>query len=195
MKIQQLDHNRILISLCDEDMELFCLDFDALSLSDEHSGSILRDILSQAAAATNTDLSNKHVLIEAIKHDKGCLLLLTLTVKKHRRIYRVKQSTDVLTFVLKDAERLLGCIQALLPLSSRITSSSVYLSDDHYYLTVYSQGAVKSCFTNTAMEYSTRRIEGNVIVSYLMEHGRTLSSDHALQEIGCSLNSSYTLPQ
>lgn len=45
MTIDKIKSNKILITLCDEDMRDFSLDYDTLSLYDNHSRKILMRIL------------------------------------------------------------------------------------------------------------------------------------------------------
>lgn len=185
MNIQQLDQKRILISLCEQDLERCGVTFENLSLSEPHSGKVLRLLLVRAALSTGTSLINKHVTIEAMKHDRGCLLLLTLSEKRKRgRIFKVNRLRDVLTFVFCDVESFLRCVSALNKLGEKRTVSSAFLCSGKYYLVLSSPSAIKSRVVNTAMEFSSRNIEGRAFASHLCEHGSILSAGHAIEVIG-----------
>ena len=66
MKIEQIDNSRILISLCDKELQKFSVTFESLDFSESHSRSVIREIIQNASAQTGIDMSNKKILIEKI---------------------------------------------------------------------------------------------------------------------------------
>ncbi len=185
MNIQQLDKKRILISLCSQDMEQCGITFESLSLSDPHSENILRRLLIKAALSTGVSLKDKHITIEALKHDLGCMLLLTLSDKKrHGRIFKVNRARDVLTFSFGNVESFLRCAVALNRLNEKMTASSAFCCGGKYYLVISSPLAIKSRVVNTAMEFALRKIGGKAFAAHLNEHGSALSVGHAVETIG-----------
>ena len=85
MTIEQIDSNRILIALCDDDMKSFSLEFESMTLSDPHVKEMIQRLLKFASNETGISVKNKKMLIEAIPYINGCLFLITLSQKTHKR--------------------------------------------------------------------------------------------------------------
>ena len=77
MNIEQIDESRVLITLCDEDMESYSVSFESLSLSDNHTRRVLKKLMYYASDRTGIKKKKKHILIEALKYEHGCLLLFS----------------------------------------------------------------------------------------------------------------------
>ena len=88
MNIEKIDTSRIIISLCAGDMEKYDITFESLNFSETHSKTVLKEIMACASEKTGVNFNNKRIMIEALKYEKGCLLLVTLSARK--KIYRVK---------------------------------------------------------------------------------------------------------
>ena len=58
MTIDKIKSNKILITLCDEEMRDFSLDYDTLSLYDSHSRKILMRILQIACFKTDIEIKD-----------------------------------------------------------------------------------------------------------------------------------------
>ncbi|MBQ8860776.1 MAG: adaptor protein MecA [Ruminococcus sp.] len=76
MKISQLSHNKVLISLCDDDMKNFELKFDEMGMCDPHSKKIINRLLTLACSSNNIETDNKTIICEALKSDNGCVLFV-----------------------------------------------------------------------------------------------------------------------
>ena len=90
MNIEQIDDSRVLITLCDEDMKSYSVSFDTMSLSDEHTKKVLKQLMYYASDKTGISFEKKHILIEALKYEHGCILLFTVSEKGKRKIYKIK---------------------------------------------------------------------------------------------------------
>ena len=188
MNIQQLDTERILISLSQNDMAHCCISFDDLSMSDEHSSRVLKQLMIKAAASTGASFSGKQVIIEAMKYDSGCLLLITLKDKAHKRkVYRVSRARDIISFSFGNAEDFLRCMAALYRLGEKRIRSSAFLCENKYYLVINSYIAIKNNVVRTAMEFAVCKADGRVFAAHLAEHGRMLASGNAIAQIGAPL--------
>lgn len=84
MTIDKIKSNKILITLCDEDMRDFSLDYDTLSLYDSHSRKIPMRILQIACFKTDIEIKDKRMIVEALPTVDGCMLLLTVEDKKRK---------------------------------------------------------------------------------------------------------------
>ena len=70
MTIEQIDSNRILIALCDDDMKSFSLEFESMTLSDPHVKEMIQRLLKFASNETGISVKNKKMLIEAIPYKR-----------------------------------------------------------------------------------------------------------------------------
>ena len=63
MTIEQIDSNRILIALCDDDMKSFSLEFESMTLSNPHVKEMIQRLLKFASNETGISVKNKKMLI------------------------------------------------------------------------------------------------------------------------------------
>ena len=113
MTIEQIDPGKVMIVLGSNDMKDFSLEYNTLSFKDPHSRKILSRLLTLACSKTGMSIDNKKMLVEALPHKSGCLILLTLKPKTKRRVYRVKKPDRILCAVFPDVESLIGASLAL----------------------------------------------------------------------------------
>ena len=133
MTIEQIDPGKVMIVLGSNDMKDFSLEYSTLSFKDPHSRKILSRLLTLACSKTGMSIDNKKMLVEALPHRSGCLILLTLKPKTKRRIYRVKKNDKCLCCIFTDVERLIGASVAL---KNRLSENKIYYYNDKYYLLV-----------------------------------------------------------
>lgn len=188
MNIEQIDSSRILISLCDKDLENYSVTFENLSLSEAHSRMVLKELMYHASIKTGINLKDKKVLIEALKYEHGCILLLTVSEKsKKRKTYHVKYYNDSYIFTFNNAENFLSCIKALYHIQKDTFSSSAFLYNQNYYLVIKTASPLKAKYTNTIHEFCTNAKRGNLFNAFLLEHAKPLKLNYAIQHIGRSL--------
>lgn len=188
MNIEQIDASRILISLCDKDMESYSVTFDTLSLSELHSRKVIKELMYRASIRTGISFKNKRIVIEALKYEHGCLLLLTISDKeKKRKVYRIKYYNDSYIFVFDDVESLLACIKALYGISGNKYSSSVYYYKNKYYLVINSASTLKRKYKNMISEFCVKQMRGSAYTAFLLEHAQLLSEKNAVDIIGSKL--------
>ena len=133
MTIEQIDPSKVMIVLGSNDMKDFSLEYNTLSFSDPHSRKILSRLLTLACSKTGMSIDNKKMLVEALPHKSGCLILLTLKPKTKRRVYRVKKPSKCLCCIFSDVERL---IKASVALRKSLPENSVFYYNDKYYLLI-----------------------------------------------------------
>ena len=133
MTIEQIDPSKVMIVLGSNDMKDFSIEYNTLSFKDPHSRKILSRLLTLACSKTGISIDNKKMLVEALPHKSGCLILLTLKPKTKRRVYRVKKPDRCLCCIFADVESLIGAAVAL---RSRLRENRVYGFRDKYYLLI-----------------------------------------------------------
>lgn len=133
MTIEQIDKGKVMIVLGSNDMKDFSLEYSTLSFNDPHSRKILSRLLTLACSKTGMNIDNKKMLVEALPHKSGCLILLTLKPKNKRRVYRVKKPDKCMCSVFGNVDHLIDAAAAL---SGQLPGSRVYLFNDKYYLII-----------------------------------------------------------
>ncbi len=184
MKIEQLDSRRILISLGEQDMTDYALTFDTISLEDPHAGRVLKELMQCACDRTGISLHNKQVLIEAMQYEHGCLLLLTVSEKHRRRMYRIKRDGHCVTFRFDTVDALLHCMQTLCHLRERYPHSAVYRYENVYYLSMSSTLPLTRRCRYLVSEFADGYRLGRLFPAFLQEHAHVVQSDNAIQVIG-----------
>ncbi len=185
MNIEQIDNSRILISLADKELESYSVTFENLSLSETHSRTVLKELLHYASVKTGISFQNKKILIEALKYEHGCLLLLT--VSKIRKTYHIRHCSNAYTFTFSNAENFLACIKALYRMQPDRFLSSAFSYHQTYFLVIRSSSPLKPGYINTINEFAVSCKRGNVFIAFLMEHAKLLKHHHAVQNIGKAL--------
>lgn len=187
MNVEQIDSSRIIISLCNKDMENFSVTFESLNLSDIHSKKVIKQILYYASSKTGISLENKKVLIEAMKYENGCILLITFADKnKKRKTYYIKKRSDYI-FMFDNVNDFLDCIKAVYQLKEKRYLSSAFLLDNKYYLAIQPTSTLKNRFIQTIKEFSSQNNSGKFKFEILKEHAFAISEFNAVETIGQKL--------
>lgn len=188
MNIEQIDAERILISLSDEDMESYSVTFESLSLAEIHSRTVLKELLNHASVKTGISFTDKRIVIEALKYEHGCILLLTVLKKSQKRkIYRIKSCMESYVFGFENAENFLACIKALYALSGGRLTSSAYFFNDKYYLIIGCTSILRSRYINTISEFSSYKNRSSALSAILHEHASPVALINAIEKIGTHL--------
>lgn len=184
MTIEQIDASKVMILLGKGDMKDFLLEYETLSFSDPHSRRILSRLLKLACTKTGLDTTGKKMLVEALPHKSGCLILLTLTPKRKKQVYKVKQSDNSLCCVFDDVEAL---IQAGIALGKTcyLPKNSVYLYLGKYYLLIERKPI--SVFTTAMLEeFSQAYMLDQISFARIRENGKLICENSALKTLACS---------
>lgn len=180
MTVDKLAENRVLITLCNEDMKDFSLDYSRLSLNDIHSRKILTRIMQLACFKFGIELSGKNVLIEALSLDDECYLLLTIN-RKYSRTYRLKKTTCQ-CYRLGKSSNFLDTVEQLYRQNVCCNKNSAYVYKDEYYL-IFEYPAIPHKFKRVLSEYG-KRSGGNISAAIIKENGKMLCKTNAIAQIG-----------
>lgn len=104
MVIDQLSDKTILVTLMQDDLRRYSLDFAA------DSGEIrcgLTRLMLRIGEECGLDHAGKSYLIEALPAGDSCLLIISVRAKQHRRRYRIKRVVTVDCCTFSDADALL----------------------------------------------------------------------------------------
>ena len=177
MTIEQIDPSKVMIVLGSNDMKDFSLEYSTLSFKDPHSRKILSRLLTLACSKTGINIDNKKMLVEAMPHKSGCLILLTLRPKTKRRVYRVKKPDMCLCCIFTDVERL---IRASLALCSKLPENKIYSYRDKYYLLIEDNIALHALAQ--LEEFSDCYVCSEISVAKVREAGRKIGDVGELAE-------------
>lgn len=180
MTIEQLDTSKVLISLCSEDMENFQLRFNDMSFCSEHSRKVLLRLMRLACSKTGMELSTGAVLMEALPHQSGCLLLVTLMEKTKRKVYKVKKFRCFPCFEFADAEEMLSCAEAFGSKGIALHRNSLWLCNGKYYL-MFDYPVLSNVCRGLICEYALEIKSTVVALSRIRESGKLLCKDNALE--------------
>ncbi|MBR2108572.1 MAG: adaptor protein MecA [Ruminococcus sp.] len=171
MTIEQIDPSKVMIVLGNNDMKDFSLEYNTLSFSDPHSRKILSRLLTLACSKTGMSIDNKKMIVEALPHKSGCLILLTLKPKTKRRAYRIKKADKYLCCIFPDAERL---INASVALNGRLPENSVFYCNDKYYLLIEKNLALHTLAT--LEEFSECYMCSKIAIAKVREAGSEIGN-------------------
>lgn len=181
MTVDKIQKNMILVTLCDEDMREFSLDYDALSFYDSHSRKILMRILQVACFKSGVEIKDKKMLVEALPTADGCILVLTVE-EKQRKKYKMQGKGKCNCFDVGNSKNFLDVIYLLYKQNVCCNKNSAYEKDGKYYL-IFDYPAVPKRFKRILHEYAVR-CGGNIFASSLRENAKEICKTNAITVIG-----------
>ena len=163
-------------------MNDFSLDYSKLGFEDPHSGKILRRLLTLACTKAGICVKDKKILIESVPQEKGCIILLTITPKIHRKVYKIKKQKQSISFVFAGVEPLIAAAKAV-SFSKFQPLNSVYMFDDKYAVIIENTIENKRFFA-LLREFSHKTLYGKIHAARIKENGKLLSNPKGLSIIG-----------
>ena len=91
MTVDKLGENKVLIILCNKDMEDYSIDFVGNNLYDSDLRKALINIMKLGCSKAGVEICNRNVDIEALPFEDECYILITV-YEKIRRSYRMKDT-------------------------------------------------------------------------------------------------------
>lgn len=186
LNIKQLTDDRILITLCHDDVKAFNLDFDTIAMSDPHQNKIILRLLQLALSTTGLDSKNKTVVLEALQNNDDLLILVSLSKKTKRKKYRIKRVTQYPCYRFDNCEHMLTAIKKLYNTDALFYNNSAFCYKNRYYL-VFDYPFVSKKAKSILSEYSSTVRGVKPFIARLNECGKKLSGGNAVIHIGCSL--------
>ncbi len=181
LTIDRIKSNKILITLGNEDMRDFSLDYDTLSLYDNHCRKIIMRILQVACFKTDIEIKDKKMTVEALPTVNGCILLLTVEDRKSRR-YRLQNRKNCYCYEVGNSKNFLEVIRLLYRQNVCCNKNSAYEQNGTYYL-VFDYPAVPKRFKRILHEYGAR-CGSNVFAARLRENAKEICKTNAVAVIG-----------
>ena len=184
MTIEQLGKTRFLIALCSQDMKDFSLNFDTMSLWDDHSRKVLSRLLHLASNKTGISIKENSVLVEAVPYDLGCVLLVSLIDKvSKRKVYKVKKSRGIPCVLFDTVTELLRCAEVFYRQEISLHTNSLWLFDGKYFLLLeypFLSDRAKAILGEFGKVYLLSR----TAIAAVKERGKVICKDDAISTIG-----------
>lgn len=186
---------KIKIVLTPEDMKELGVSLKTLDCSNPDTRLLLRAVFQLAAYRLGKNFRSKRLIIEAYPHlnGGGILYFTPLREKNSDKTLKLKQGnypSDCFNYIFQDGEGLLGAIDTLYknPKTKNLTST-VYSIDNIFLLTVYGDSSLSALYE--AKEFSHRFFKGEQLKKYTREHGKALTGQQAILEIGEKISQDF----
>lgn len=183
MNIEQLNSSKILISLCDKELEGYDLTFEKLNLKDHNARMVIEHILHHAEVRTGMTFKNQRLVIETMKYEHGCLMLITIIRNSLRKRYKVLARSTSYAFYFNNTENLLRCIEQLYLQKETNHHASLLFDGKGYYL-ILTNTILHSSFLLIANEYACSMRKGKFYCTGLKEQFQTIVAFNAIEKIG-----------
>lgn len=186
MRMELTENGCLKILLSGEDLDRYQLSFETLDYRDETTRETL-EVLMQTAADRFGFLPAKHLLIEALPVDDGCLLLITPERSTGR--VRLKKAPGPYIYRVEDTDRLLQLARGLGRLREQGDgelargSSSLYRDGTGYRLVLYPGGPLSSPLRLMLDALARKTGEGDAAAAFACEHGVPVAVGNALNRL------------
>ncbi|MDO4419563.1 MAG: adaptor protein MecA [Ruminococcus sp.] len=183
MTIEQLDKSRILISLKNADMDAYSISIDKLNIKDKACKETLKSILKTALDKVGISTVDKAVLVEAMPHREGMLILVTVDfMHSIRKVYRVKKPKMLPCCRFDSAEGLLSCMELLKHEKIRLFPNSLWQYQKAFYL-IFDYAGIPPRAKAILSEYSKCHCVSLTRLARIKEAGKELLSYNAVKKI------------
>lgn len=183
MTIETLGTGRVLVSLMPQDVDLYRINIDKLNLRDADTKESLKSLLSLALKESGINPEGRAVLVEAMPHKDGMLILITVDyIKKLRKVYKIKRPSMLPVCRFKNAEGLLSCVERLVSEGVSFGGNSLWQYKDELYL-IFSTPAIPPRAKAVLSEFALCLSLSLVRIARVKEAGKLLADKNAAGKI------------
>jgi len=186
MTITQINEYKVLISLKNNDILDFGIDFDSLNYSDPKQQKILRRLFTLACTNNNVCTKDKTVTLEALPNPDGYYILVSLSEKKERRKYRIKRITQYPCYQFTDIDTMFTAIEKLYSCDVLYYNNSLYYYKNRYLL-VFDYPLVPKKAQPLLHEFAHKTKCDKLFLARLNESAKKISGGNAIVHIGSAL--------
>ena len=187
MTIETLGEGRVLVSLKTQDIDRYRINIEKLNLRDEDTKESLKSLMSLALKESGINPQGRAVLVEAMPHKDGMLILITVDyVKKLRKVYKVKRPSMLPVCRFKNAEELLGCVERLMSEKVSSGANSLWQYGEELYL-IFASSVISPRARVVLSEFSLCQSMSMMKIARIKEAGKMLADKNAVDIIGQSL--------
>ncbi len=183
MTIEKLDESRVLISLGLGDMDTYAISIDKLNLKETKSKETLKSLLKLALERVGISAENKAVLVEAMPHKEGMLILITVDFTRNlRKTYRIKRPLMQPVCKFSNAEGLLTCVEKLKAEGQNLLQNSLWQYKNTFYV-IFEYAAIPPKAKAVLSEYSLCHSLSLMRIARIKEAGKEILPSNAVEHI------------
>ncbi len=183
MTIEQIDKARVLISLKPQDMDAYAISIDKLNIKDAKSKEALKELLKLALKEAGISTENKAVLIEAMPHNEGMIILVTVDfIRNIRKIYRIKKPRMLPCCKFDSAESLLSCVERAKSEKVSFPGNSLWQYKNAFYV-IFGFSGISPKAKAVLSEYAVCYSISLARVARIKEAGKELVRINAMEKI------------
>ena len=183
MTIEKLDKSRVLISLGLKDMDTYAISIDKLNLKEKDTKETLRNLLELALERVGVSAENRAVLVEAMPHKNGMLILITIDFRKAlRKTYRIKKPKMQPVCKFNCAENLLCCVELIKGDNIKLPPNSLWQYKNELYV-IFEYAGISAKAKAVLSEYARCESLSLVRVARIKEAGKEISAPNAVEKI------------
>lgn len=179
MNIEQINDNKIKVTVNQEDQKEFGVTYESMNYSDINTRKLCEKIMLIAKKQTGFSIGNAKLLVEARQSVNGnvTLYLSKIPVGSERREEYLCQ-----TICFNSVNDMLDGCNLLLPYLEKLECSYLYEYDNKYYLyfEIFEVHADARLLLQNLLEYSERTQYDKY---YLSEHGKIIAEGNAIEKI------------
>lgn len=187
MIIEKIDETRLIISLADEDMKVFEINFDGFLWENKHSRNIIKKLLKFAKDQTGFSSHNKRLMVEVAPKKDGCVILFTLLsdyCKRTSKLYQIKRKCKCFIFEFETSEDLICALERIYNLNDKVPDSKIILYNKCYYIILYCKDKIKFPLYSILSEYGYHILQKELYSWDMFKYGNVISKENAIYEIG-----------
>ena len=180
MTIKKLSPDKVRITLTQEELAAYEIDWDAVGPEDEPTRELLLQLLDCAWQSAGFCPDEGQVYIEALPTDSGCVIILS----KARSTDTLESICSPVIFRFDRAEDLLDGAQQLFGhYSHRIFRSALYQSGNSFLLMIRPLDQTSRESVLLLSEYGTLAAQGELAAAVIREHAKPLMEENALEQL------------
>lgn len=170
------------VTLSKKEVDDFGISFDSLDSSNPQFRAAVMEILEELDSSYDYGHKSCNLCVEASKTDDGGLnLVFTFLGRELQRLFNINEPLGPVVFHFSSHENLsMGCTKIAKSYLHRIYKSSLFSSKNSYFLIVYPLDTVDSRTIGFLSEYGSMIGTGDILASYIAEHGKLLIKDNAI---------------
>lgn len=192
MTIQTEEPGRLKVSLTGADLSELHITYAQLDYDNAKTREVLRRLMGYASDETGVELTPGRLLIEVFPApEEGCVIYFTqleeTPARSRLRLKRQPRHTLPDVYEFNNSGDMLSAIEQLYKHNpERELKSSLYLLDGKYRLIVYTEQE-DTYFSALLKEFSDASYHSSTDEAYTREHGKRLSENNAVTEVGGAL--------
>ncbi len=189
MNIELIDENKVLIDLCDDDMERLCIEY--ATLDSRKNTPVIKTLIEIAKAKAGlTTYPHTKILVDTMPYDGGCFILITLQHPPllNGKKFRILKKSFARIFVFANSNDMIQAMEKIFCYGHLHCQSYLYLYREHYYLLIESLSGIEKVTIHLLNEYACRNFSQTIKIAHVKEHGTIIVAKNAIEILGSSFS-------